>query len=107
MEKKPNQRYTTNTVETLVVCVWSMAVYTMEDRPNEEGRVRAMGFLKSGIEILEKHGAKINKSERASQLLVLFKDEFNRMFEGKRIGDSSSSKHASTKHRTPLSFVTV
>jgi hypothetical protein len=107
LEKKPNQRYTTNTVETLVVCVWSMAVYTMEDRPNEEGRVRAMGFLKSGIEILEKHGAKINKSERASQLLVLFKDEFNRMFEGKRIGDSSSSKHASTKHRTPLSFVTV
>ena len=107
LEKKSNQRYTTNTVETLVVCVWSMAVYTMEDRPNEEGRVRAMGFLKSGIEILEKHGAKINKSERASQLLVLFKDEFNRMFEGKRIGDSSSSKHASTKHRTPLSFVTV
>jgi hypothetical protein len=101
----PDQRRdTTNKIETLAVCIWSMAVYTIEERPNEDGRVRSMEHLKTGIDILKKAGVK--KSKKSAELLTLFQDEFHRMFVGKRFDSAGNSIDASMNDRNPP-FVTV
>ena len=97
----------TNRVEMLAVCVWSMAVYTIEDRPNEEGRIRSMELLTEGIEILEKHGPKMIDNIKRTELLDLFKTEFRQMFEGEHVTNISGTENTNAKDRRPLSFVTV
>ena len=96
------QSLTSNTYETWAICIWSMATYTVEESPNEEGRVRAMKLLEFGIELLENHIFEDNSSsERSHQLLAIFRTEFDEMFEGKGGGTNGASSMGQ------MAFVTV
>ena len=93
-----------NAKESLVVCIWSMAVYTVEDKPNEEGRMRALELLKTGIDILQNGTAE--SDQKPSPLLLTIKKEFSCLLDGKRVSAKDrGSKAPAAKQQ--MAFVTV
>ena len=66
--------------EAVAKCIWTLATYTAEDKPNQEGRISCMKLLKTAIELLEDNYKKPVADE---DLLKTFKMEFNNLMKGK------------------------
>ena len=59
--------------QSIALCLWSMAVYVIEEHPDEGGQIRALDLLRASSETLS-HGEKQN-----SELLYIIKNEERRL----------------------------
>jgi len=71
--------------QSAAICMWSMAVYEVEENPNEHGRLKALGLLHSGSRTLQ-HALKmknfVDESVESSctELLLMIENEAKRLF---------------------------
>jgi len=102
--------------QSIAICLWSMAVYTIEETPNERGRMRALTLLHTAMEEIqseiESYLEPCEKSDedRLKELFNILEDEAKslsstqkRTCDNKQ-SDSKSTKHTGSKQDKPRNF---
>ena len=97
MQHKPKLKSNPCAKEGLVKCIWTLATYTAELKPNQEGRIACMKLLKTAIKLLEDKSQ--HTTEEGKSLIQTFKKEFNKLMKGKPI--------LKTPETAQMAFVTV
>lgn len=93
---------------SIAICLWSMAVYVVEESPNENGRMRAQKLLQTAIEEIQSSvdvQVEYNEKsidERGNELLIVLESEAKNLSSTYKIPCDIKAAHPYKSHKHPL-----
>lgn len=66
--------------QSIALCLWSMAIYIVEENPDEGGQIRALDLLHASADAL-RHGLEVGGSEYCSEMLAIIQNEERRLLD--------------------------